>query len=375
MLSLPTTGTYPEVISVAAVDCNNKLATFSQKHASVDISAPGVDILSTASRQLPSKAGMVKAAFRVDGSGPRFMTNAGIGGTNSQIRYSGLGQASGKVVDCGDGSKACPEAKGNICMVQWDPKMKNVEGKTAGSSMRGRLLRWIDSVAGPRQRPAERDSSNGASGIPPPVTAPPPPNQMPMPTRFTCDLMEFCLQQGAKAALLAAPAPSSGYYPDWGWSKGASGEPEFAEWPFFANLKCTAYNCSCWDRLKGKSILPAAGLTLKQYKDLKAAVKANSELKGTVESQVGLFGVVVVVVCWRAVESVGGCCVHVHVACVHVWLCMNACRRCCCLYVITALLLLTTLHPVCLPVCLYLYPSRSLTCTSGYQAPAWQCLT
>lgn len=92
--------------------------------------------------------------------------------------------------------------------------------------------------------------------------------------------------QGAKGALLAAPAPSSGYYPDWGWSKTRSGDPEFAEWPFFANLKCTAYSCPCWERLKGQSILPAAGLTLKQYTDLKAAIKADGDIKGTIESQV-----------------------------------------------------------------------------------------
>jgi hypothetical protein len=92
--------------------------------------------------------------------------------------------------------------------------------------------------------------------------------------------------QGAKGALLAAPAPSSGYYPDWGWSKTKSGDPEFAEWPFFANLKCTAYSCPCWERLKGQSILPAAGLTLKQYTDLKAAIKGDGDLKGTIESQV-----------------------------------------------------------------------------------------
>jgi hypothetical protein len=262
---------------VAAVDCNNRLAPFSQKHQQVDISAPGVDILSTASRQLHTKAGMVKAAFRVDSGGLRFATNAGIGGTNSQIRWSGVGKVSGSVVDCGDGSKPCPEAKGNICMVQWDPKMKG----GADKSMRGRLLKWINGVSGGQQTPGS------ASGIPTPASTASVMQQQPMPTRFTCDAMEFCLQQGAKGALLAAPAPSSGYYPEWGWSKLRSGEPEFTEWPFFANLKCTAYNCSCWERLRGQSILPAAGLTLKQHTDLRAAVKADKGIKGTIESQVG----------------------------------------------------------------------------------------
>jgi len=101
--------------------------------------------------------------------------------------------------------------------------------------------------------------------------------------------MEYCIQQGAKGALLAAPAPASGYYPEWGFSKGRFGEPEFADWPFFANLKCTAYNCDCWERLKGEKILPAAGLTLKQYTELKAAVRANKGIKGTIESQPDLY--------------------------------------------------------------------------------------
>lgn len=281
------TGTYPEVISVAAVDCNNRLASFSQKHASVDIAAPGVDILSTASRQLASKAGMNKAAFRVD-SGPRFQSTGGIGGTNSQIRWSGTGKVSGTVVDCGDGSKPCPEAKDNICLVQWDPKMKSTgadkpAARTASPGMRGRLLKWINSVTGSQQKPGD---GSGASGIPTPASTSQQPQPPQMPTRFTCDLMEYCIQQGAKGALLAAPAPSSGYYPEWGYSKTRTGEPEFTDWPFFANLKCTAYNCDCWERLKDQKVPPAAGLTLKQYMELKSAVKANKGIKGTIESQV-----------------------------------------------------------------------------------------
>ena len=263
---------------MAAVDCNNRLAIFSQKHPSVDIAAPGVDILSTASRQLGSKSGSMKAAFRID-SGPKFQTVAGIGGTNSQIRWSGAGKVSGEVVDCGDGSKPCPAAAGNICLVQWDPKMK---GGDTQSSMRGRLLRWVNNIKAPKQAPKE---TVGVAGIPQPAGLAPMGSQ-PMPTRFTCDLMEFCMKQGAKGALLAAPAPSSGYYPDWGWSKGRSGEPEFVEWPFFANLRCTAYNCSCWERLKGQNVLPAAGLTLKQYTDLKGQLKNAKGIKGTIESQV-----------------------------------------------------------------------------------------
>lgn len=182
---------------MAAVDCNNRLAPFSQKHAQVDISAPGVDILSTASRQLANKAGMVKAAFRVDSSGPKLMTTAGIGGTHSQIRWSGIGKVSGSVADCGDGSKPCPGAKGNICLVQWDPKMKGgAENKAnsgggggGGANMRGRLLRWINSVTGTQQNP---------TGVPMPAAmaaGPPGSQQQPMPTKFTCDLMEYCIQQ------------------------------------------------------------------------------------------------------------------------------------------------------------------------------------
>lgn len=259
---------------------------FSQKHQNVDIAAPGVDILSSASRQLPSKAGVMKAAFRTD-SGPKLQTTAGIGGSNSQIRWSGAGKVSGEVVDCGDGSKPCPEASGNICLVQWDPKMTKGSGDSGSADrsvkpgLRGRLLRWVSSISASKQGPA------GTAGVPQPAALPSGGPGQSMPTRFTCDLMEFCIKQGAKGALLAAPAPSSGYYPDWGWSKGRTGEPEFAEWPFFANLRCTAYNCSCWERLKSQTTLPAAGLTLKQYNDLKSVLKDNKGVKGTIESQVG----------------------------------------------------------------------------------------
>jgi subtilisin family serine protease len=40
-------GRYPEVISVAAVDFNRRIAKFSSRGSEVDIAAPGVDILST----------------------------------------------------------------------------------------------------------------------------------------------------------------------------------------------------------------------------------------------------------------------------------------------------------------------------------------
>jgi hypothetical protein len=162
-----------------------------------------VDILSTASRQLANKAGMVKAAFRVDSGGPKLMTTAGIGGTHSQIRWSGIGKVSGSVADCGDGSKPCPEAKGNICLVQWDPKMKGGAADKSGSggaaNMRGRLLRWINSVTGTQQNP---------SGVPMPAMAAGPGSQQPMPTKFTCDLMEYCIQQVSEQVLCWFWVPS-----------------------------------------------------------------------------------------------------------------------------------------------------------------------
>jgi hypothetical protein len=290
---------------VSAVDCNNKLGVFSQKHPAVDIAAPGVDILSTASRQVPSKAGLVRSAFQLDGSGgsgPKLQAAGGIAGSTSQIRFAATGKVSGRVVDCGDGSKPCPDAQGGICLVQWDPQMASAAGSkpppgsggstskngsssssktgsgnssSGGSNMGRRLLRWLTGAQQSVPQPAKA------------AAAAAPPQMPPAPTKFTCELMEFCVNQGAKAALFAAPALTSGYYPDWGWSASSDGLPEFASWPFFANLKCSAFNCSCWNRLQGRAILPAAGLTLKQYGELQSALKGSKELKGTVEAQVG----------------------------------------------------------------------------------------
>jgi hypothetical protein len=282
---------------------------------------------------LPSKAGLVRSAFRLDSGGPKLLATGGIASSASQIRFSGLGKASGRVVDCGDGSKPCPDAKGAICLVQWEPRMLpgglanpaasappaappaaapvllRGAGSSGGSAGR-RLLRWLMGAAQPSQPPAGgAGGGGGSSAIPTPApalvlpgTAPPPSQQQQQqqsqqqqaplaPTRFTCELMEFCMQQGAVGALFAAPALTSGYYPDLGAAAGAPGAPEYVNWPFYANLRCTAFNCSCWGRLQARAaqqgMLPAAGLTLKQYGELAAAVKANRDVRGTVEAQVG----------------------------------------------------------------------------------------
>lgn len=62
-----TAGAYTEVISVGAVDCENKLALFSRKGEAVDIVAPGVDVLTSASTSGPRRPTRLShIAFRAD---------------------------------------------------------------------------------------------------------------------------------------------------------------------------------------------------------------------------------------------------------------------------------------------------------------------
>ncbi|KAF6266317.1 hypothetical protein COO60DRAFT_1697337 [Scenedesmus sp. NREL 46B-D3] len=78
-------GSYPEVIAVAAVDCSNRLAPFSQKNPAVDLAAPGVNILSVASQQYAARAGFMAGGFVSDS--PR----AGSGSVFSQMAMATYG--------------------------------------------------------------------------------------------------------------------------------------------------------------------------------------------------------------------------------------------------------------------------------------------
>lgn len=260
-------GAYPEVLAVAAVDCNNKLGVFSQKGASVDVAAPGVDVLSSAS--LDDRPGIMRGAFVL--KEPRISVDSGIGGGASQVQFSGVGRFSGRVADCGSGNAPCPQAKDAICMVQHDPKMRAAPAPARGAAQ------------------------------PPPGRGPAQPAMAP--SRFFCETFEYCMAQGAKAVLIANPAATTGYY-------GALGGKWVLDMPVRANVRCDGFNCTCWPRIANKTLPPAVGLTLSQYDKLinavAAASKANKALEGTLESQVR--GGCVGSDCTRSLLAVAGVC-------------------------------------------------------------------
>jgi subtilisin family serine protease len=192
-------GSYPEVIAVAAVDCSSRLASFSQKNPSVDLAAPGVNILSVASRQYAARAGFMAGGFVSDS--PRVFVSPGIASSENFVRWAGIGRVTAKVTDCGTGSAPCPQAKDSICLVQYDPQLKpipvttgsNSNSRTAGGSVFSQMAMATYGVT-------EAAPNMGIQEEPM------------MPSKFPCDVVDFCRQQGAKAVLLAAPATTTGYY-------------------------------------------------------------------------------------------------------------------------------------------------------------------
>jgi hypothetical protein len=287
-------GSYPEVIAVSAVDCANNLAPFSQKNPSVDLAAPGLHILSTASRNdvlpgtMASGFSSVQPRIRVQSAGPRA----------SQLGSSGTGKFTGKVADCGTGSVPCPEARDSICMVQYDPQIKQsnpsqppaaAAGRpAAGSAPRGRgavgalatrLLGGSQSLAQQQQQQPARRSTRG---------------ELPKPTKFFCDSMEYCMRQGARGMLIANPSIQSGFYNVpfalLNAEERTSVTSRIQESPVFATFDCSSAKCPCWNRVKNTARLPAAGLSLSLYGEVRAAVAAakrdRRQFVGTVESKV-----------------------------------------------------------------------------------------
>lgn len=93
---------YSSVVSVAAIDDNMNVASFSQQNAAVELAAPGVHVKST----VPMGSGR-GATTTVNGV--QFASD-GLEGTP-------LGDASGVLVDCGIGDSACPGGGGQICLI------------------------------------------------------------------------------------------------------------------------------------------------------------------------------------------------------------------------------------------------------------------
>lgn len=94
---------YPAVMSVAAIDENKVVASFSQQNDAVEIAAPGVGVKSTVPMGTGSEASVTV--------GTAFFDALGMDG-------SPAGDATGPLVDCGLGTSACPGGGGQVCLIQ-----------------------------------------------------------------------------------------------------------------------------------------------------------------------------------------------------------------------------------------------------------------
>lgn len=94
---------YASVVSVAAIDSSKAHATFSQVNSDVEISGPGVGVRST----VPMGTGKTEE-FAVAGAGYEAIA----------MDASPNGNASGALVDCGDGTATCAGATGKVCLIQ-----------------------------------------------------------------------------------------------------------------------------------------------------------------------------------------------------------------------------------------------------------------
>ena len=94
---------YTSVMSVAAVDSSEMLASFSQRNSEVDIAAPGVGVKSTVPRGFGSEASVSGATGTFVGLGMEGSPN---------------GSATGTLIDCGLGVEVCAAGGDAICLIQ-----------------------------------------------------------------------------------------------------------------------------------------------------------------------------------------------------------------------------------------------------------------
>lgn len=96
---------YDSVVSVAAVDSVKQHAPFSQRSAQIELSAPGVDVMSTGPM----------------GRGYYNLMNVSQDGINFQgyaMTGSSLGTVTGTLADCGRGTESCGDMTGKICLFE-----------------------------------------------------------------------------------------------------------------------------------------------------------------------------------------------------------------------------------------------------------------
>lgn len=94
---------YDAVVSVAAVDEAKQVASFSQQTNQVELSGPGVAVLSSVPRGMGERSEVTVSSTAYD---------------NLAMDGSAKGSASGALTDCGIGDQTCSGASGNICLIE-----------------------------------------------------------------------------------------------------------------------------------------------------------------------------------------------------------------------------------------------------------------
>ncbi|MBY6064301.1 S8 family serine peptidase [Pseudidiomarina sediminum] len=94
---------YDAVVSVGAVDANEVIAGFSQQTSQVELSAPGVAVLSSVPRGMGERVTASVAGVNYDANGMD-------GGARTEV--------SAPLADCGLGTQACSSANNSICLIE-----------------------------------------------------------------------------------------------------------------------------------------------------------------------------------------------------------------------------------------------------------------
>ncbi|WP_290653016.1 S8 family serine peptidase [Idiomarina sp.] len=94
---------YDAVVSVAAIDSNKQVASFSQQTNQVELSGPGVAVLSSVPRGMGERSEAVVAEVSFE---------------NLAMEGSAKGTATGSLADCGIGDQVCADANGSVCLIE-----------------------------------------------------------------------------------------------------------------------------------------------------------------------------------------------------------------------------------------------------------------
>ncbi|WP_078083667.1 S8 family serine peptidase [Microbulbifer mangrovi] len=93
---------YDSVVSVAAIDSNKMVADFSQQTDQVELSGPGVDVLSSVPTGMSLATTLIVGGSAIEAAG---------------MEGSPQGDVTGNLVDCGLGESACASASGQVCLI------------------------------------------------------------------------------------------------------------------------------------------------------------------------------------------------------------------------------------------------------------------